>query len=906
MKKTTLYIALFVLGFQTYHAQGQAVKYVLFEHFTQASCPPCAQQNPGFQNVILKNNEGIAHHIAYHTSWPGTDPMNVYSASDVANRVTYYGVTGVPTMQMLGKKWTGQPGGVTQSMVNNEAAGTSPISVAVSQTSDGTDRYVQVKVHTVGTAPSGTFILRTAVVESDISYPSAPGTNGEKDFPNVMRKMIPGPGGDAITLAPQGDSIVLNYTYTLDQATWDTSKIYVIAFVQEEVSGEVINSGSTNDPSWGILGSGTSFAQGEAGSPDSLSAQVFNSGLTAGLFRIKFIKDHPAGWDAAYVFQSNVYTSDSVDVTIAANTMETLDFSVTPGTTPGIGDYTVIFSSLDDSTFAPRQYTFHVMSEVTDLIVNNAAGLGDGSGGDASNWEGDYINGLIAAGNTSYGVTDHTVLVHGFKANALQGVYCIYLNIGWTFPNMNDELILELSAFLDGGGRLLIAGQDVGWDVWEGYGTPVQQAFYTNYMGANYIADLAPTPNNMMVFNPADAIFGSGTSSTIVNYYGGNYFYPDQIAPLAGAEAIFFYNGDSTNIGGVRHDDGNFRVVYLGVGLEMVGDVNVKNEIMKTTYDWFWGGILCGAISATAVNASCGLSDGSATANTTGNGNVYLWDDPGAQTTATATGLAAGIYSVTITDIYGCALTTNIPVNDNGGPTVTSQAVDNSCSDGTNGAINLIVSGGSSPYVFEWSNGDNTQTISGLATGDYTVTVTDNSGCKSFETITIGSPDPIVATAAIGNSTGIDDGSINLSVSGGTPGYAYSWDNGSSTEDISGLAPGAYIVTITDGLGCIYTDSFMVQGNVGIDAIAGSAAISVHPNPFNHSTNVSINLKQPANTTISLYDVAGRQVYFIDKGLLSRGLHAQEIEASKLPGGIYFLQVSTPESVLNEKLIINK
>jgi hypothetical protein len=469
----------------------------------------------------------------------------------------------------------------------------------------------------------------------------------------------------------------------------------VIAFVQEETTGEVINSGSTNDPKWGILASGSTFSQGSTGTPSTFAVSLFNMDNASGNFRIHFTKDQPAGWSASYTFQSSTYTADSIDVTIAANSADDLNFNITPGSLSGIGDYEAVLTSLDNPAIAPKVFSFHLMAGVNDLIVNNAAGVGGGSGGDASTWESSYEDGLIYAGSTTYGITDHLVLTEAFKENALGGVVNIYLNIGWTFPSFSDETIQNLSTFLDQGGRLLIAGQDIGWDVWDpnGYGTAAQQAFYTNYMGANYLDDLAPAPNDTVTFNTDDDIFGTTGNSNILNYYGNSpssgdpYYFPESIEPLTGAEAIFFYNGDSTNIGGVRYESGAFKVVYLGVGLEMLGDANVKNQIMKTAYDWFWDGVVL----------------------------------PG------------------------------IP-----------------------------------------------------------------------------------------------------------------------------------------------------------ELLTSTPTMKVYPNPFSYTTNVMLNLKESANVSLSLYDVTGQLVYSNERGLLNKGVHVEEIDASALSGGIYFLQLSTPNSVVNQKLIINK
>lgn len=124
------------------------------------------------------------------------------------------------------------------------------------------------------------------------------------------------------------------------------------------------------------------------------------------------------------------------------------------------------------------------------------------------------------------------------------------------------------------------------------------------------------------------------------------------------------------------------------------------------------------------------------------------------------------------------------------------------CAGAANGSIDLVVSGSASPYTFEWSNGATTEDISGLAAGYYTVTVTDANGCTQTLTVQVSSPAPIVASATKVNPTCGINGSINLSVAGGVAPYSYLWSNGAVTQDISGLSPGWYTVTITDGNGC--------------------------------------------------------------------------------------------------------
>lgn len=143
--------------------------------------------------------------------------------------------------------------------------------------------------------------------------------------------------------------------------------------------------------------------------------------------------------------------------------------------------------------------------------------------------------------------------------------------------------------------------------------------------------------------------------------------------------------------------------------------------------------------------------------------------------------------------------------------TVTTNGVNVSCAGGNNGTATASPSGGNGSYTYLWSNGGTTQTISNLAAGTYTVTVSSGSNCTGTASRIVTAPTAISATTVVTNtSNGLNNGAINLTVSGGTPGYTYLWSNGATTEDISNLAIGTYTVTITDSKGCTATKSATV------------------------------------------------------------------------------------------------
>ncbi len=198
-------------------------------------------------------------------------------------------------------------------------------------------------------------------------------------------------------------------------------------------------------------------------------------------------------------------------------------------------------------------------------MVNGSGGNGSGAGNGAVDYEAEFTDGLTFAGNSAFGATEAEVMNMLSDNSALAGVNNIFYNIGWTFPSFADEDATTLISFLDNGGNLLIAGQDIGWDIesGSGYGTTITQNFYSNYMNASYVDD-GSTANSQYSTVTTDAVFGNVTNSTLVDAYGG-YMYPDQFDPINGASAIFNYNNDANKVGAIRFENGTYKMVYIGV-----------------------------------------------------------------------------------------------------------------------------------------------------------------------------------------------------------------------------------------------------------------------------------------------------------------------------------------------------
>ena len=232
-------------------------------------------------------------------------------------------------------------------------------------------------------------------------------------------------------------------------------------------------------------------------------------------------------------------------------------------------------------------------------------------------------------------------------------------------------------------------------------------------------------------------------------------------------------------------------------------------------------------VTADITNPKCaGDNDGSIDLTVTG-GTVDLYTfqwDSGLPATEDQTGLAEGTYCVTVTDDNGCVVEACYDIEAPDALVVTASVEDIDCADDENGAINLQVSGGTAPYNYNWDNGlPNTQDQSDLAAGTYCVTVTDANDCTFEDCFEIEDVDPIVLSAQITepDCNGDQTGAIDLTVSGGTPAYTYSWNSGlPATQDQSGLAAGTYCVTVTDANGCTESDCFDINENDPLEVTA--------------------------------------------------------------------------------------
>ncbi|MCW8810600.1 MAG: T9SS type A sorting domain-containing protein [Ignavibacteriaceae bacterium] len=277
---------------------------VLLEEWTNASCAPCAANNPTIDAFVAANFSTIVP-VKYHVWWPGNnDPMYLFNVPENTERTNYYGVSGVPNVIMGGVTNPVYPyttPGSLQDAYDIQMSKATPLEVSVTDTHIGSDSIRTDIVLTIH-APLlyGQYYLRVMAVERWIHYASPPGTNGETDFYDVFRKAYPDITGSPLPLTP--GTYNFSFTYPIN-AAWVDSMMYSIAFVQDDATKKVWCSGKGREmPVPNILAQTPAFVGKPIGRTNMIGTEqqfIYNSlDNPLGGFNIELFEGifPPAGW----------------------------------------------------------------------------------------------------------------------------------------------------------------------------------------------------------------------------------------------------------------------------------------------------------------------------------------------------------------------------------------------------------------------------------------------------------------------------------------------------------------------------------------------------------------------------------------------------------------------------------
>jgi len=608
MKSITLslLIVLFAIGFaqsQTLVTTEAQNRNAVLEEYTGIYCTYCPDGH-AIGNALLADNPGrvvlINVHTGYYADPNAGDPdfrttfgdgiaavaqIDGYPSGSV-NRHVFPGYTSLGGSAMSRGAWT-----VAASEVFEEV---SPVNVGASSSFNPNTREltVNVELYYTSDAPDNTNLINVALVQNDIIGPQTGGGMGANYIHgHMLRDFLTGQWGDEVTTTTSGTFIERTYIYTVPADFNDIPCIVEdcdIAVYVSESSHQEIYSGvqcKAIDGTTLVVGGFTdppsSMNEGVAQAETSFDFTLANYVGNNENFDFELTHNAPDSWDVSYHVNGTSYNAPA-SISLTDASAANISIKVTPSDEACFATFSLEVKSSSVTEAPVIHKEIFLVANVNDLIVHN-----QGSWTNGSPWDFDKLfrDGVQYARTDAFDAVGYKL----FKKATQEGITfeSIFFNVGWTSPGLTDDNVALFTTYLDNGGRLLIAGQDIGWGTWDadGNGTVTTKAFFTDYLAAVYDGDGSSTNNSISAIQ-GDPVFGRTLNSGLIDVYGGN-MYPEELSATGTGVEIFHYNSDVNKTSAVRNDNGTFKTVYLGFDPAMVSDEFVAQDILRKAFLWF-------------------------------------------------------------------------------------------------------------------------------------------------------------------------------------------------------------------------------------------------------------------------------------------------------------------------------
>ncbi len=356
----------------------------------------------------------------------------------------------------------------------------------------------------------------------------------------------------------------------------------------------------------------------------------------------------------------------------------------------------------------------------------------------------------------------------------------------------------------------------------------------------------------------------------------------------------YLWSSSSTTSSTTGLSAGNYSVTITdAVGCTKTSTVNVTQPSAIT-------------LTSSDIIPQCYGGKGTATVNPSGGtpGYNYSWNTVPAQTTQTATGLAAGNYSATVTDSKGCTATASFTITQPTQLTATISSTNSTKACTCNGTATVTPSGGTAGYTYSWSNGSPFQTATGLCGGTYSVIVVDANGCTATAIDTIApSALTLSMTATPATCPSCANGSAAANSGGGNSPFTYSWTTSpvQTTQTATGLTPAYYHVCVTDADTCVICDSIYVGFAVSVHENFPEENVLITPNPSVDGKFQITNFKSQVSS-IEVYNLVGEKIYELNP-ITQLPNYPINISSEQ---GVYFLKIKFADAVLTRKIIVSR
>jgi hypothetical protein len=289
-----------------------------------------------------------------------------------------------------------------------------------------------------------------------------------------------------------------------------------------------------------------------------------------------------------------------------------------------------------------------------------------------------------------------------------------------------------------------------------------------------------------------------------------------------------------------------------------------------------------------------GDNTGSIDIQVTGNPSIYTFNWNGTDGDASLSDIAAGDYTLVVTDVFGdVQLDTVFVLNAPDAITIQSAMQEPLCAGDSNGSIEAAAQGGTPPYAYDWNGAD----PGSLTAGSYSLTVTDALGCLFNQTFTLIEPDALTAAvSATVNPTDelTCDGSSTISPSGGTPPYDIAWNDPSNQtgDQATELCVGVYEALITDAQGCVTSTDVTLIANDVITLVLPAHQLKAFPNPTRGQWQLELTLQQSIELAMRIYDASGKLLREGSPVHYPAGTSLVHFDLTQYPAGNYVVQIT--------------
>ncbi|MBL0102854.1 MAG: SprB repeat-containing protein [Bacteroidetes bacterium] len=493
------------------------------------------------------------------------------------------------------------------------------------------------------------------------------------------------------------------------------------------------------------------------------------------------------------------------------------------------GNYTVTITDANGcttslSTTVTQPTTFTLSTSTTSATCGAANGsatanLTGGTGPFTYNWSPSGGN-TATASNLSAG--SYTVTVsdaNGCSSTAAANV------TSFGGPTVTASIVTPISCFgASTGSATVSVSNGTGPFTYSWSPSGGSAATATNLGAGTYtvsVSDVNGCSSSNTITLTQPAAMSVQASSNPVNCFGGNN--GSASTSVSGGSPTYTYNwlpGNATTSAPTGLTAGNYTVTVTDAGgCTMTASTTVAQPAALTAI-------------TTPTAASCnGSANGSILVTTSGGTSAYSYNwFPSGGTNATASSLAAGTYTVTVTDAHGCTVTSSAIVTEPAAISLSTSTTPASCGS-ANGSASVAASGGAGSFTYNWQpSGGSSANASNLSAGSYSVLVTDANGCTSSMAASVSNTGgPTITASVVSNVScfGGNNGSASVSVSSGTAPYTYQWSpSGGSGINATNLIAGNYSVNVVDANGCISVSNVNITQPTALAVQASSTPVS--------------------------------------------------------------------------------